>query len=271
MQARSQQLLLVAGASALTIALYFAPRQLKPGTGKENPVQSHFEIALNTAKGTLQRQEADIISGLESRLKAEPGNISVMDSLGRQWDALKKPAIAAHYFEEQAMRDETEKNWLNAAYRYFDAFQTTADSADREELVHHAIDAYKKVLAKNPSNLDAKTDLGICYAEGTSSPMEGITLLREVVAENPEHENAQFNLGVLSMRSGQYEKAADRFLKVLSINPGRKEMYLMAGRAYMLAGNSAKAAENFEKAKKESADAAVVAQANNYINQLSNH
>src|SRR5690348_5871210 len=98
MQARSQQLLLVAGASALTVALYFAPRQLKPVSNQENPVQSHFEVALNTAKSSLQRQEADVISGLESRLKADPGNLSAMDSLGRRWDALKKPGIAAHYF-----------------------------------------------------------------------------------------------------------------------------------------------------------------------------
>lgn len=271
MQARSQQLLLVAGASVLTIALYLAPQKVVPEKNAQAKTVSGFESRLMTAKSGLQRQEADLITSLESQTEKESGNLSLMDSLGRRWDALRKPGIAAHYFEMHAQKDQEEKSWLNAAYRYFDAFSLTTDSVERSEMVANAIRCYEKVLEKNPENLDAKTDLGVCYAEGTSNPMQGIMLLKEVVTKNPEHENAQFNLGVLSMRSGQYEKAAERFQKVLSINPNRKEMYLMTGRAYMMAGNKAKAAENFEKLKKESADAALVAEANNYINQLSNH
>ena len=271
MQARSQQLLLVAGASALAIALYLAPQKVVRENNTAQTEIPAFESQLNSAKSGLQRQEADLITALESELSKEAGNVSLMDSLGRRWDALQKPAIAAHYFEQHALLDQGEKSWLNAAYRYFDAFKSTTDSTQRNEMVGNAIRCYETVLKINPKNLDAKTDLGICYTEGTANPMQGIMMLRDVVKENPEHENAQFNLGVLSMRSGQYEKAAERFQKVLSINPERKEMYLMAGKAYMMAGNMTKAAENFEKLKKETADAALVAEANNYINQISNH
>jgi len=271
MQARSQQLLLVAGASALTIALYLSPQKVSKEK-EQTPIEvTGFDEQLKRSKAGLQRQEADMILSIEEKLAKESGNLSLLDSLGRRWDALQKPGIAAHYFEEHALKDNQESTWLNAAYRYFDAFKSTTDSAEKTMMVEHAINCYEKVLKINPQNLDAKTDLGVCYAEGTSNPMQGILMLRDVVTENPQHENAQFNLGVLSMRSGQYEKAVERFEKVLSINPTRKEMYLLTGRAYMLAGKNEKAAENFEKLKKESADAALVAQANNYINQLSNH
>jgi tetratricopeptide (TPR) repeat protein len=271
MQARSQQLLLVAGASALTIALYLAPQKVTKVKEQISTEASGFDVLLKSSKAGLQRQEAEMISSLESKLEKEGGNLSLLDSLGRRWDALQKPGIAAHYFEERATQDNEEKSWLNAAYRYFDAFKSTTDSSERSMMVANAIRCYENVLKINPHNLDAKTDLGVSYAEGTSNPMQGIMMLREVVSENPEHENAQFNLGILSMRSGQYEKAVDRFEKVLAVNPSRKEMYLLIGRAYMMAGNNSKAAENFEKLKKESADAALVAEANNYINQLSNH
>lgn len=270
MQARSQQLLLVAGASALTIALYMAPQKVSKVEEKTSVEAQGFEALLNTSKAGLQRQEAELVSSLEAGIQKDGSNLSLLDSLGRRWDAFQKPGIAAHYFEEHAKQDDEEASWLNAAYRYFDAFKLTADSAEKSMMVENAIRCYENVLKKNPHNLNAKTDLGVCYAEGTSNPMQGIMMLREVVTENPDHENAQFNLGILSMRSGQYEKAAERFEKVLAINPSRKEMYLFTGRAYMMAGNSAKAAENFEKLKKESADAALVAEANNYINQL-NH
>jgi tetratricopeptide (TPR) repeat protein len=235
MQARSQQLLLVAGASALTVALYLAPQKVT----KEKVVQatevSGFDSRLETAKRSLQRQEADLISNLEAQVQKENGNLSLLDSLGRRWDALQKPGIAAHYFEVHATKDDEEKNWLNAAYRYFDAFQMTTDSVEKADMVQHAIQCYENVLKKNPQNLDAKTDLGICYAEGTGNPMQGIMMLREVVKENPEHENAHFNRGILSMRSGQYEKATERFEKVLSVNPARKELYVFIGRSYLMA------------------------------------
>jgi hypothetical protein len=36
---------------------------------------------------------------------------------------------------------------------------------------------------------------GLCYAEGTSEPMKGIMLLREVIEKNPDHENARLQPG----------------------------------------------------------------------------
>ena len=78
----------------------------------------------------------------------------------------------------------------------------TGDSLKRVFFVNKAIDCYKKVIEINPKNYDAKTDLGVCYAEGTSNPMQGILMLREVVQEAPKHVMAQYNLGVLSVKSG---------------------------------------------------------------------
>jgi len=102
--------------------------------------------------------------------------------------------------------------------------------------------------------------------------MKGIMMLREVVAKNPEHENAQFNLGVLSVKSGQYDKAIDRFQTVLRINPARKEMYFLIGKTFMMEGNKEKALENLEKLKKETDDLRLIEQANSLINQINiNH
>jgi len=271
MSKRSQQLLFVFGAIALTVLLYFAPRKVEKMASADTKTSSSFEAEVEKAKQGLKRQEIEEINLLDKKLKENPGDLSVVDSLAKRWDALQQPAVSAHYFETAAAQRHDEKSWINAAYRYFDAFQSSSDSAERQKLVQSAIASYEKVLQLNPKNLDAKTDLGICYVEGSGEPMKGIMMLREVVTENPEHENAQYNLGVLSMKSGQYAKAAERFEKVLSIDPARKEMYLMTGRAYMQAGNKEKAKENFERLKKETTDSGLLEQANNYINQISNH
>src|SRR5690349_2591225 len=110
MQAKSQQLLLVAGASALTIALYFAPQKVTRETPALSETAVGFESRREAAKSGLQRQEAELISSLENQLQKETGNLSLMDSLGRRWDALQKPALAAHYFDEHAKKDDEEKS-----------------------------------------------------------------------------------------------------------------------------------------------------------------
>ncbi|MFN8182733.1 MAG: tetratricopeptide repeat protein, partial [Bacteroidia bacterium] len=164
-----------------------------------------------------------------------------------------------------------ENTWINAAYRYFDAFKLSGDSTLQSMMVQQAIESYGKVLAINPDNLDAKTDLGICYAEGSTTPMQGIMLLREVVEKNPGHANAQFNLGILSVRSGQYDKALERFSKVLEIDPKRTLARFMIGRVYAQQGQKEKALAALEQVKKESSDPQLLQEADQLINQIQNN
>ncbi len=271
-RARKIQLLILTGAVALTIVLYFAPQKInKEKADAEKADVFSFESLLISAKGSLKRQEIEPLTKLENDLAKNKGDSVLLDSLGKQWDKMGQPVISAHYFEMIAEEKPGEKSWLNAAYRFFDASRMVTDSTLRSKLVAKTISAYNHVLEFNPENLDAKTDLGACYAEGTNEPMKGIMLLREVVTKNPEHENAQFNLGILSVRSGQYEKAIERFQKVLAINPDRKEMYFMIGKSYAMEGKKEKALENLEKLKKETTDLQLIEQTNSLINQISSN
>jgi tetratricopeptide (TPR) repeat protein len=270
------QLLVLIGAIALTAILYFAPQKTKQketGKTEEKAEASYsFETLLSSAKSGLKRQELEPINKIESGLGKNQPDSALLDSLGKQWDKLEQPVISSHYFELIALQKPGEKTWLNAAYRFFDASAMTEDSVLRSMMTNKAIASYNNVLQFNPDNLDAKTDLGVCYAQGTREPMKGIMLLREVVTKNPNHENAQFNLGVLSVKSGQYEKAIERFQKVLEINPTRKEMYYMIGKSYMLAGNKEKALETLEKLKKETSNLQLIEQTNSLISQINiNH
>ena len=271
-QTKRAQLLVISGAIVLTIVLYLAPGKVKQKdtgkAGEENTQFFSFESLLASAKRNFKRQELGQIEKLESELSKNQNNVLLLDTLGKLWDKLDQPVISSHYFEMIALQQPGEINWLNAAYRFFDAFQMTGDSLLRSMVLKKAIAAYDNVLKHNPDNLDAKTDLGICYASGSTEPMKGILMLREVVSKNPNHENAQFNLGVLSVKSGQYDKAVERFQKVLEINPSRKEMYFMIGKAYFLSGNKEKALQTLEKLKKETVNAQLIEEANSLISQI---
>jgi tetratricopeptide (TPR) repeat protein len=262
----------VAGAVVLTVALYFAPGEVEkkpsvqPGTTDVKPAD--FDGMLNESKKTLQRQELDQVESLEQSARQSDGDTAVLCSLGRKWDQLGVPRISAHYFELVAQLQPGEKEWLNAAYRYFDAFKLSTDSVSRAMMVQKAIDCYKTVLAAHPGNLDAKTDLGVCYAEGTPNPMQGITLLREVVQEKPTHENAQFNLGVLSVKSGQLEKAVDRFNTVLQLNPSREDACFLLARCYTDLGQKQKAVELLNRLIKNSKNKELTDQSAALLSQI---
>ena len=273
MQTGTKQILLLAGALALTTVLYFAPKKLeKADTAAEPGMVSglSFEGLLGQAKGQLKREELEPVNGLEKQLRVDSSNVELLDSLGKTWDRLQFPVVSAHYFEAIALKQPTEKNWINAGYRYFDSFRFSEDSLLRNMMVEKAIASYREVLKINPHNLDAKTDLGICYAEGTGNPMQGIMLLREVVTENPDHANAQFNLGVLSVRSGQLSKAVERFEKVLTLDPKNSRARFLLGRTLFGLGEKDKALANLRLIKKQENDPQIIAETDSLISQIHN-
>ncbi len=262
--------LIIIGALALIIVLYLQSTQIVSKKEEVLAPGDFFSRILSQAKSSLKREELEPLKKLEADIEKGNANnkVLLLDSMAHSWQRLQVPAIAAHYFDEEAKLMPTEKNELNAGATYYDAFSIAGDTALKSYLVQGAIRNYEKVIAQNPDNLDAKTDVALCYAEGTNNPMQGIMLLREVVAKNPKHENAQFNLGVLSIRSGQLDKAVERLSNVIEINPSRYDVYFLRGSTYMKLGQNEKALKDFEKVKNESGNAAMVSEADNYINQL---
>jgi tetratricopeptide (TPR) repeat protein len=270
MAIRRNHILVIVAAISVTIVLYLLPQQSAEKGDIKAETGYSFKGILTQAKGQLKPEELEPIQGLEAALEKEEGNLLLLDSLGKMWDLALFPVVSAHYFEQIAEKRSGEKDWLNAAYRYFDAFKGSTDSLLRSMMVNKAIASYQKVLELNPKNLNAKTDLGVCYAEGTAEPMKGIMMLREVVEEDPEHSNAQFNLGVLSVRSGQLDKAIERFEKVLSSDPGRVEARYLLGRALIETGEGEKGIGQLKEIQKYTSDPQVLEEVNKLIHQVNN-
>jgi len=153
----------------------------------------------------------------------------------------------AKYSGEIAILQPTEKNLVSAADAYMQASDLVSVN-DKPAYMDKARLYYEKALDVNAKNLDTKSKLAMTYVT-TSTPMKGISLLREVVKEDPTNETALFNLGYLSMQSGQYEKAADRFEALIKVNPAHASGTFYLGLSYQELGNKAKANQYFKKAK----------------------
>ncbi|MBB6463995.1 tetratricopeptide repeat protein [Flammeovirga kamogawensis] len=106
----------------------------------------------------------------------------------------------------------------SAADAYYDAFTFAMSEEKSSKMASLARSNYNQYLKLEPKDLNSKVKLGMTYVV-SSSPMQGITLIREVIAEEPNHQLAIFNLGLLSMQSGQYDKAVGRFEQLKKLYP----------------------------------------------------
>ena len=67
--------------------------------------------------------------------------------------------------------------------------------------------------------------------------MEGIMRIREVATRDTSNMYAQFMLGYGGMISGQLDKAAERFLKVVQNEPGNNEAVFLLAETYERLGD----------------------------------
>lgn len=260
---------------ALVALVYFLPKgagtkssaeaELKDSTSASTFSEAEFK---SRSKSKLDWNLTSKLDSLEKLLVNSPKDTVLLDSIAAVWDGVGVPGMSASLFEQKAKHTGFERTWLNAAYRYFDAYKAAQDSVEAAWFVSKAMNSYGTVLELNPTNLDAKTDLGILYAEASPEPMKGITLLREVVTANPKHENAQMNLGFLSMKSGQFDKAIERFRNVLEINPSRIDSYVYIGEAYLGKTNKDSAIVNFTIFKNLTNDQEMIKQIDQYIAEI---
>jgi tetratricopeptide (TPR) repeat protein len=151
------------------------------------------------------------------------------------------------------------------AYYQAGIFSTKPEKA--EKLFEKARSFFEEILNEDPKNLDAKTRLGLTYL--SSQPMKGITLIRdEVLAENPNHLFALRSMGLLSMQSGQYEKAIPRFEHYLSLKESDAEVTLYLAVAQAESKKKDEARKGFEKVLSMTDDPALRSAAKDYLKNL---
>lgn len=171
---------------------------------------------------------------------------------------IRKFDSAAKYAETLALLEPSEPNLVRAGDRYYDAFSFSADTKKTATLGAKAREWYQKALDKNPALLNVKANLAMTYVS-TETPMQGILLLREVLANDPTNEVALFNLGLLSMRSNQYEKAVERFRQLLKGNPTNSKARFYLGVSLAQTGKNKEALEELLIVKGQEKDPTIQA------------
>lgn len=223
------------------------------------------------AKETLNANLNKQVSNLEAELKAssDEDKLSFQKKLAQQWDDVNQPTPAAFYYELIAEKEANFDSWLKAGDKFTDAYQQSMDTLVQPALVQKAIDSYQKADKIKPNTLDVKTGLGIAYVTGTPNPMQGIQLLLEVVKNDPENLKANLNLGLFSMKSGQFDKAVERFKTVIAKAPSAEAWFYLAS-SYENMHLKTEAIAAYLKTKEIAADPNMNQFVDRKINELSN-
>lgn len=162
----------------------------------------------------------------------------------------------AYYLSEAAKLDNSEKSLTFAGQIFLDAMRAQTDDSKIDWMANTAISLFEKGLEKNPNSHDLKIGLGSAYifgkgkVGGAQATMQGIQQLLSVVKEDSTNMKAQLALAIGGTMSGQYEKAIDRYKKVLAAEPGNIEAVAFLADTYAAMGNKEEAIKWYQASKK---------------------
>lgn len=265
----SVSILLIVGLLSLNIK---APNTSKAGekstaanTAKALDLNELKSVALQSVPGDAKAK----IQSLEKKVEETEGTAKTeaILELADAYYAYKQFGVSGFYFLEEAESAKNAELFVKAGDAFRDAYRNNNDSTTTPLYVEKAKYAYENAMKLDPKNLDAKTGMGTCYVDASENPMQGIQLLLEVVKEDPENVNANMNLGLFSMRSGQFDKAIARFESVVNKKPSA-ESYALLAEAYEQSGDKKAAIKALTKAKDYVIDPQILEGIDTYIKTL---
>jgi len=189
------------------------------------------------------------------------------DSLNTLYREAGQFDSAAWFAEKSASFFNTMDSYRKTGNSYYEAYTFAMDAEKQGNMAEKTREYLSKVVASNPSDLDARNKIAMTYMS-SSTPMEGIQLLRKILEEAPENEGALFNMGMLAIQSGQHDRAIDWLTKLIKVNEDHLQGQLLLGVAYQNKGDKENAKKQFEKVKEMDPDPSVQAAADSYLKNL---
>ncbi len=223
-------------------------------TGEATDAPDGAPAASHNAASLTAEQEAEITAlkaGLAS--KDETGQKGAYLAVSDAFLRFQKFDSAAVYAEKIAVMDPALVNLVRAADRYYEAYGFALNEGKAKNLGEKTREYYQKALDQNPNLLLAKANMAMTYVN-TETPMQGITMLREILELDPTNEVALFNMGILSMRSNQYSRAVERFGQIVANNPANTKAKFYLGVSLIETGKPDEARKVLAEVKEKESD-----------------
>jgi len=258
---KKPQFIVVLLAIALFSTLYFfAPRYKQADLAAASQTAESQDVTsksvLEGAKMNLAAEQKLILLSIENQLntsKTTIDSVKIYKALSRFWaDSAQKLGPYLYYTYSAALLESSEKSLTFAAQQLVDNLtDPEAPPAFLKWMAGNAKVLLDKALVINPNNDSAKINLGACYLFGNISdnPMQGILKIKEVVDKNPHNIYGQMVLALGGKKSGQNEKAIERFLLILQDEPTNTEALVHLAECYELTNQKPLALERYQQVK----------------------
>lgn len=277
----NKQLILAGCGLSLVILLFLFGRTVE----KKHPTTSivtinSFDIndLIDSSKRKLTPSQAIYVSKLEngiSRGDVPSQQIAAYTSLANFWkDSVRAFEPYAFYTIEAAKLDNTEKNLTFAARLMLDNLRYEQDEAKLNWETTESIELFERALKLDPENDDLKIGIGSAYVYGkgragnAEATMKGIQQLLSVVRKDSNNMKAQMVLGVGGLISGQYDKALERFKKIVLHEPGNLEAVAYLADTYAAKGEKEEAVKWYNISKQLANDPHYSKEVDDRIRQL---
>lgn len=158
--------------------------------------------------------------------------------------------MEAHYSVEAALGGKDKDLMVRAGDLYGATSAISNDESLHKYLIDNAVECYQQAVTWDSSNTENRLKLATAYMDQGSAPMQGVTILLDVVNKDPNNADAQMLLGKFGIVSGQYDKAIGRLEKVVSLRPQNYDALFLLAEAYRGKGDKAKAVELLRKCVK---------------------
>jgi tetratricopeptide (TPR) repeat protein len=248
------QLSILVGALFLFFGMYFGcdtkpQNTLNGGSTKSVATDNNaVDNVIQTAKAALTAEDASNVKQLEQQIQvaiSDTAKASLMKKLAGFWYRAENATASGYYAEQIANIERKEEAWSIAGTTYLDAIKQNTAPEVRTWCSAQAVKMFEKATDANPSNINHKINMALCYVENPlqDNPMKGILMLRELDTQVPNQPTVQITLARLAIKTGQFEKAIARLEKAVALNPKNKAAICLLADAYQGIGNAAKEAE----------------------------
>ena len=257
MKLNRTQWMVIGGAVVLLLAIYLFADTMKPHKDKPAAPMANRDGGAKDEptfdwQGYMAKVKANISNADTLKLLAAWEKQGGLDDLLKLRDLYKGrgESVAEAYYMEQLALKENELNGkkdtaqlAHAGDLYGATSAISNEPAMHKYLIDKVVESYQKLVEWDSSRTDNRIKLASAYMDQGTAPMQGVSILLEIVAKNPNNADAQFMLGKFGIVSGQFDKAIVRLEKVVSLRPQNYDALFLLAEAYRGKGDKTKAVE----------------------------
>lgn len=234
----------------------------------KNLAVSASGVANVTKASTELEKDTEIQPWVDSMLiRKGKEKLPYLDSIVVNLQARKKFALASEYSLQRIDIDSSLQNLRQVADFSKQAVKMEKVQNDTSLFRIHA-DRRVKILSlissKEPEDEEVLMELGMALIESQrgQNSMQGILTIRKILEINPDNVDASYQLGLFSLQTGQFARAAERFEKVLALENENDNARYQLAYANAQIGQKEKAGILLEEIIQRNADAQMVNLAN---------